>query len=219
MRILRAIGLSAALLGGCAPATVQLARTNGQGNFQFGIEPGVIGAAGGGSTAFVPSFNVAGRYGVSDQFDVGARLGTSLYELQFKYMFTDPAATDTMAIAVAPSTTLFAAGVEGVNGFYWNTRVPLLLGLPVGDGSEFTFGPSGNLVVGGGGGAGAVGLLVGGQVGFAAKVADNFRLVPQLDLSYPVIAAAAAAGESSVGVGGNGLLFGFQLGLLLGGPE
>jgi len=215
----------ALLAAACAPATVQTARTNGQGNFQFGIEPGAIVGVGGGGSAAGPAVNFAGRYGVTDRIDVGGRLGTSLYEIQVKAMLSDPAATDSMAISIAPSTMIFAIGAGGASAFIADTRVPLLFGLPTGGGSEFTFGPSlrPTFVGGGGGGASAGGLLLsaGGQVGYAARLADNFRLVPQLDVSVPVLGAAAASGgdasASGVDAGIGGALVGIQLGLLFGG--
>lgn len=215
----------ALLAAACAPATVQTARTNGQGNFQFGIEPGAAVGVGGGASVGLPSVNFAGRYGVTDRIDVGGRLGTSAYEIQLKAMLTDPAATDSMAIAIAPSTTVIGFGGGGASVFYWDTRVPLLLGLPTGGGSEFTFGPMlrPTLVGGGGGGASAGGLLLsaGGQVGYAARLADNFRLVPQIDVSVPVVGAATASGggtsAGSVDAGIGGGFIGIQLGLLFGG--
>lgn len=222
MRNVMMIGSLALMAAACAPATVQTARTNGQGNFQFGIEPGVVGAVTGGGSAFGPAVNFAGRYGVSDRVDVGGRLGTGVYEVQVKAMVSDPAAADDMAISVAPSTTLFAGSVGGVGGLYLREHVPVLFGLPTGGGSEFTFGPSATLnMVGGGGGGGSASatvLSLGGQVGYAARLGDNFRLVPQFDLSVPVAALAGATGAGTDGGVGVGVgVVGFQLGLLFGG--
>jgi hypothetical protein len=219
IRISLLVALAAAFAGACAPATVQLARTNGQGNFQLGLEPGLLAGAAPETLEVIPSFNVAGRYGVSDRVDLGARIGTGTYELQLKHLFTDPAATDAIAIALAPSTTVLWSGPDRLNGALWNTRVPLLFGLPVGGGSELTFGPSAMLTVLGGDGSGGVGLSAGGQVGFAVRVADRFRIVPQIDLMAPVVGASVASGESSLNPGGGALLFGAQLGFLVGGPR
>jgi hypothetical protein len=211
----------ALMAAACAPATVQTARTNGQGNFQFAVEPGVLGAAAAGGSAVGPSLNLAGRYGVSDRVDVGGRLGTSLYEVQVKAMLSDPSATDSMAVSIAPSTTMIAGGIGGVGAFYLREHVPVLFGLPTGGGSEFTFGPSAtiNFVGAGAGGNAAGGLILGlgGQVGYAARLGDKFRLVPQFDLSVPVVGAAAGGGEGGVGAGVGGAIFGLQLGLLFGG--
>lgn len=206
----------------CAPATVQMARTNGEGVFQMGIEPGVAGAAGGGSVGVVPSFNLAARYGVSDRFDVGGRVGTSVYELQFKYMFSDPAATDRVATSIAPSTMIFVFGGEGGGAMFWNSRAPVLFGVPVGRG-ELTFGPGANLLmsaagVDGAGGAVAV-LSLTGQVGVAARVSNGFRIMPQIDFGIPVVGAAAASGGGGAAATIQGAFFGIQLGFLLAGPN
>src|SRR5262245_47544450 len=117
-------------VSGCAAATLQTARTNGKGAFQAGIEPGVWVVTGAGAAIWVPSLNVSGRYGVSDRVDIGARVGTTLYEFQTKFALTDPAALDSIAFALAPSTTVFGFGGGGSAGigsvFYWDTHVPFL---------------------------------------------------------------------------------------------
>lgn len=206
-----------AWLIGCAPATVQMARTSGKGTFELGLEPGVQASYVEEELTAVPTANLAARYGVSDKLDLGARVGTGLYELQLKYMFTDPAATDEMAISIAPAGTLLAGGLPGVGGLYWSGRLPVLFGIPMGDGSELTFGPVGSalLLTAGAGSSRALALVgtVGGQVGYAARVADNLWLVPQLDFGVPVLAAAGARGNATAEVSA-GYAVGFQLGLL-----
>jgi hypothetical protein len=211
------LGLAAWAVGGCAPATVQLARTNGAGNVQVGLEPGLFGAAADdGDVGALPSFNVAARVGVSDRVDVGGRLGTSLYELQLKVMLTDPDDLDGVAASIAPATVVFPIGVDGESVVFWNTRVPVLIGVPVGR-SELTLGPTGSVLVITASGGAASALSLGGQVGFAARAGERFWLVPQVDFGVPVLGAASAGEGASVGIGASGVVFGGQLGLLFGG--
>ena len=205
----------------CTTGSAQTARTNGQGNFQFGVEPGVVGIGSGAGFGVLPSFNIAGRYGISDAVDIGARIGTVGYEVQAKVMFTDPAAQDSLAMSIAPQVTAIGAGGSGGGAFFFRSVVPLLFGLPVGD-SEFTFGPrvSPWLITGGGGGSSASGLVlfVGGEAGFAARVGDKFWLMPHFTLDYPVVGIVGATGSGGAVSGlGGGAFFGGGLALLFGG--
>gem|GEM_PF-4821961 len=50
-----------------------------------------------------PSFNLAGRYGVTEAIDLGARIGTSTYEPQSKFMLTKP-------FPSSPNETAIGAG-------------------------------------------------------------------------------------------------------------
>lgn len=208
------------MLTGCATGSVQTARTNGQGNFQFGVEPGVVGFAGGGGVGFVPSFNIAGRYGVSDRVDIGARIGSIGYEIQTKFAFTDPSDLEALAVALAPSFTAIGFGGTGGGFFLLASRIPLLFGIPVGD-SELTVGPriSPAFFAGGAGGtnAGGFALSAGGEVGFAARLGDTFWLLPHAKVDVPVVAAAAGGGESGAVGGFGGVTFGAGVGLLFGG--
>lgn len=206
---------------GCATGSVQTARTNGAGNFQFAVEPGIIGIGSTVGTVIVPSFNIAGRYGVTDSVDIGARIGSVSYEIQAKIMFTDPNDYEGMAISIAPQVTAIGAGAGGTSFFLVRTAIPLLFGLSMGD-SELVFGPriSPWFFGGGGGGAGSAGglaLFVGGEIGYALRVGDKFWILPHVSFDYPVLAVVAAGGSSASGSLGEGLLFGAGVGLLFGG--
>lgn len=215
---------------GCATSSVQTARTNGEGNFQFGVEPGVIGAlaTGGGATAggVFPAFNIAGRYGISDSVDIGARIGSVGYEIQTKFMFTDPADLSSTAISLAPAFTAigYGGGGAGVGGgvFFAVARVPLLVGIPVGD-SEFVVAPrvSPAFFAGGAGGESAGGffLSAGGSAGFAARLGDKFWLMPEAGIDVPVVAGAVTSGGSGAGAGFGGFIFNATVGLLFGGRD
>lgn len=208
---------------GCA-GTMQTARTNGEGNFQFGVEPGAAIAVGEGGAGGLPSFNLAGRYGVSETIDIGARIGTISYEIQSKFMLTDPADQTSLAMSLAPSVTAIGFGTGDAGAFLLSADIPFLVGIPVGD-SELTIAPkiSPAFVTGGGGDANVSGLILsgGGSVGFAARVGDKFWILPEISVKVPFFGAASAssgdtsASESTTGVGGAILNIG--VGLLFGG--
>ena len=209
----------AALLGGCAAHTsVTTAHTVGQGNFQGAIEPGVGSVSG----LTAPTFNAAFRYGVSEKVDLGARLGSTAYEVTGKYMFTD---TEGTVVSIAPAATLFALGGGGAVGGFFTASTPVLIGIPVGE-SQFIVGP--NWVIfsafGGGGGtsAGALTMGPGAHLAYSAKLGDKFRLHPELSLKLPGVInfASAGAGGSSVSGGATSAgipVVGFTLGMLFGG--
>lgn len=191
-----------AISSGCATSAFQTARTNGAGNFQFGVEPGIVGVSGGGIGLFAPSFNIAGRYGISDSIDIGARIGSLGYEVQTKFALNDHSALDSLALALAPSFTAIGFGGGGAGFFLLTARIPFLIGIPVGD-SEFTLGPrlSPAFIAGGAGGdsAGGFGLSAGLSVGFAARVGDKFWIMPEGSIDTPLFGAVAAGGDSASG--------------------
>jgi len=208
-----ALGLSGCLTTG----VVQTAETTGEGNFQFAIEPGVVGFAGGGDGLFGPSVNLSGRYGVSDRVDIGGRIGTTLIEGQVKVMLTEPD-PDAVQVALAPHLGGLALGSDGeVAGLFW-TKVPLLVDIPVGS-SDLVLGP-GIRILGAGIGGDFAGLMaLSTSVGFAGRVGKRARLMPELGLEVPVFGAAGIDGASAVGFGAGGVTYTFQLGILLGGRD
>lgn len=214
--------LAALTLTGClASGVVQTAETAGKDSFQFAFEPGVFGATGGGAVSALPSINVSARYGVSDRFDIGGRFGTKLIEVQGKYMFTEPSPDD-VQVAIAPHVGGLAIGGGGARaGIAW-VKVPLLVDIPVGQ-SDVVLGPSTQVatVFGGddSGSGGAAILFVGTSVGYAARVGERSRILPEFAIEYPVVGGGSVNGEGAVGSIGGGALFSFQVGILLGGRE
>lgn len=215
-----------ATLTGCPMiGSVETAQTNGEGNFQFAVEPNVWGSAGEGGTIFLPGFNIAGRYGVSDRVDIGARIGSTLGEITAKVMFTDPEA-DGVRFALAPAVSGIAAGGGGAAAGFFNFKVPLLIGIPVGEYSEFTLGPRLHdmIILGGGGGDSAVlnVVFVGTSVGIAAALSPKVRILPELAVEYPIIASAgtsSGSGGTGFGFGAGVAVWSFNVGFLFGGRD
>ncbi len=225
MNIFRVALLSFFLVAsiGCA-GTMQTARTNGTGNFQFGVEPGatILSSSEGSITA--PSFNLAGRYGITDTIDLGARIGTALYEIQSKFMLTDPNDQSGIAMSIAPSFTAIGAGTGDGGSFYLGTKIPFLIGIPVGD-SELTIAPrlSPSFITAGSGDSDVTGFILsgGGSVGFAARLGDTFWILPEISVEIPFVGGATASSgdssssEASAGFGGS--IINIGVGLLFGG--
>lgn len=218
LSLLPLVGLSACLTSG----VVQTAETVGKDNFQFAIEPGVVGVNdSSGDGIWYPSVNIAGRYGISDRFDLGGRIGSTLIEVQGKYMFTEPA-DDEIQISIAPHIGGLAVGSGGAGaGIFW-VKSPILIDIPVGS-SDLVIGPGPRLVGVAGGGGGESGIAtvfgIGSSIGFAGRVGPRARIMPEFGFDVPIAAAAAASGEggSVGGLASSGFTWTFQVGILLGG--
>lgn len=219
MRILAALFAS-----GCATiGTVQTAGTLGDGDVQVAMEPALWGHTG---TApfLVPHVNLAVRYGVGERFDVGARFGSSGFEITTKGQVTDPA-RDGPIVSFAPSFGgASVGGGESRLGVVF-LQMPVLLGIPVGAGHELVLAPKVHdwyLFAGALGAEADANLLsVGGSVGFAARAGPRFRILPELAVVVPVygnLGGAALGFEEQVGgpVAGSGVMVQATVGLLIG---
>jgi hypothetical protein len=212
------------VLPGCGVHSgVTTAHTVGKGAFQGAIEPGAVIAAGGGASGAAPTLNFAFRYGVSDKVDFGVRLGTTTYELFTKVMLTEPDPSAVVA-SVAPHATVWALAIGGAGFGFFDLKVPVLIGVPVGE-SQLVLAPKarvfGALAGGSGASAQATLLMLGGGVGFSGKVGEKFRIHPEVTADIPVaaIAGASAGGTGTAGaaVTTGGVLVGVNLGFLIGG--
>jgi hypothetical protein len=220
------VALVTAVVGtGCVSTShVQTADTLGQGKFQFAMEPGVGGTAvfsdAGGASVYYPHVDLALRYGVTDTVDLGVRFGSSLVELQSKILLTSTQDTS-KAISIAPSVMgfFFGSGDSSVN--YVNLAVPVLIGFKTAGGSEFVLGPRivGTNISGGGGGGDAsfTVLSLGASVGYALRVSEGFRLLPEVAVAVPVVGAVdSSSTDSEVLSGFGGGFLQFKLGFLFG---
>jgi len=210
---------------GCATiGTYETANTLGQGKLQFAIEPAYESFAGSGTTVSVPRIDFAGRYGVSDSVDIGARAGTSFIEFLTKFQLTDHA-QKSVVLSLAPRVGGLVAGGEGSTGGLINVTLPFLIGIGVGEGSQLIIGPKLlNILVfsSSGGDSGTADILLAGTtLGYSAKLGDNFRLLPEFGIVFPIVGSArASSGGSSVSstdLIGGGVIFQIGVGFLFGG--
>lgn len=208
-----------ALATACLTTPVTQVETLGKGNAQFSLEPSLFTVAAdssaGGGAVLLPAVNLAGAFGVTDRFDLGARVGGSLYELHAKLQLTPDGAT--IPVSIAPYGTFAAIGVGGAGAGYANLKVPVLLGFPIGESSQLVVGPSLAVLSAGAsdsgtGTAGAV-FSAGMALGLHAQVNDSFALHPEVGVNVPF----AFTTEAGSGSGDYGLLsFAFTLGLQFG---
>jgi hypothetical protein len=214
------------LLSGCASlSNLQTADTLGRGNFQVGVEPGVLSAGsygvplGNGNPAWLPHVDVAARFGVSEGVDLGLRAGLSFLELQGKFLFTRPGDRH-LAVSFAPTAggLLINTSTSSIGGVL-NVALPVLIGIKTAGGSELVIGPRlQNLVLLPSAGSAVYGVGAGLSLGFAVRFTDNFALLPEVSAVLPVYGAAAFASQfQSSSLTGSGLFFlQFKLGVLVG---
>ncbi len=218
------LGAVAVVATGCWNSTMQRAETLGQGNFEIAIEPGVVGVAGtsvddvGVGGGFLPSFNLAARFGVSDRVDLGARLGSGFAEFQMKFMLTDPSA-DTK-ISLAPYVTPAVFGGGGAAAGFLRAKVPLLIGFAAGANNQVVLGPSigtwAFLAGGGGAAAGGAAIYPGMSIGYSAQVGDSVRLHPEIGVDIPLVGVGGGGGFVDGAVGFGGVLYTVALGVQFG---
>jgi hypothetical protein len=216
---MRKLILAGMLLPSCTAINqYQKAETLGEGNYEFAVEPTVWGAGGGNTNGFFTvAPNITYRYGTSDRFDIGGRIGASGIELLTKWQLSDG---DTK-ISIAPSFGGFAAGGSGASVGFVQVGVPVLFGVPMGDSGELVLGPREQtyLVFGSGGGTAASGtaILLGGTVGYSAQASDRLRVHPEFGFLFPVVASASAGGTSaSTASFGGGFIWNLGVGLAFG---
>ncbi|MEO0606174.1 MAG: hypothetical protein AAF211_32395 [Myxococcota bacterium] len=203
--------------------TMHRAQTLGQGNVEVSLEPGVSGLGLGGGDAevpvesvVVPTFWVSARYGVTDRFDIGGRIGSGFVEIHTNIMLTNPEAD--LRVSLAPYGTPLFFGLGSVGGGALFLNVPVLIGIPIGD-SELTLGPGVRTSTFFAAGAGGTIVEPSGSIGISAQLGDNFRLHPEFGIAYGAfgIGSAGEGAETISAVGAS--RFSFALGFQFGSPN
>lgn len=195
---------------GCASfSSVQTADTLGRGRIQGAVEPGLWGAVTPRGPDLVPHVDAAVRVGVADRVDLGVRAGSSFFELQGKFLLTDPQ-HPALAVSLAPSL----GGIIARSGIV-NLGLPVLVGFKLGAGHQFVLGPRGQAFFVYDGARWLTVLGVGTSVGFMWRIADAFGLMPEVAAVVPVFGGSAASLVFS-GLNAAGLFVQFKLGFLFG---
>ncbi|HEY1957512.1 MAG TPA: hypothetical protein VGH28_17960 [Polyangiaceae bacterium] len=221
-------------LTGCASfSTFGLARTMNKGGIQGWVAPGGGGAVATatGATGGVgyPMLEGGVRYGVTDNVELGAKLGFDGFTLQGKFgLVRSPSMDHGVNLSVAPQVGFIGFGASASGGGSSSStfvgvltaQLPILFGIDFG-GHELVFGPRvvDQVLFGdvgtssGGGGSGTANLLyVGGSIGFAIRVSPYVRIMPEVAVGVPVYESIADVGSSALGglvfQGGIGFLFG-----------
>ncbi len=220
--------LSASLIAGCATlGTIQTAETLGKDNSQYALESSTWGGIGQKNSPFnsssfaVPNTNFSARYGVTDGFDLGARIGSSGLEITTKFQLTDPKQKAATVFSIAPSVGGLVVSTDGAAGSVYG-QLPLLIGFRIGEGSELILGPKIHdwvVFYSSSNSSDAHNLFsVGSSIGLALRLGKTFRLLPEISVLYPLSGSLfGLAGASGRVAGGAGVLYQGTLGFLFGG--
>lgn len=196
-------------LTGCPSySTTGLARPLRKGSMQTVVVPEAQGVASGLTLAW-PQTEFGLRYGVTDSFELGFKAWLFGLALEGKFgLLESPTMDSGVDLSLYPSLSYMGIGGAGL----LTISVPLLIGINVG-GNQLVLAPK---LVDHLGIAGGVANLVnvGVSVGYAIKLGDELRIMPELTAMYPL---AYQAG-SSVGVGGfPGAIVQLGVGFMFGG--
>jgi hypothetical protein len=226
-------------LSGCPSFTnLKTARGLDQGEFQFTAAPGVFVAAlpaaaaspGESTTIPLPQLDLAARYGIVDGFDLGLKVWLGGVEIDS----TISLLRGGFDLALAPGIGFFGIGASNGNDsgsiFEVPIYIPLLAGINVGYGHQFVFGVEAipNIVFASASSSDSNGtstasgteveLFLGGTVGFSFKLGASFRIMPEVNVFVPLVAAAVSNGSGASQIGYSGtVIFQGALGFSFGG--
>jgi hypothetical protein len=211
------------LLAGCPSfSTMGTARTLPRGKGQFFVAPGGMvlqdfqqDSAGQDQSFGLPSVEFGGRYGVTDDVEVGAKVWLLGAEIDTKFaLLRSPSADAGLDVSLAPAISLYPFSAGDQNVTYAWVHLPLLVGVNLG-GSQLVVGPrvSGMFLTGSGDDVSA--LWLGGSLGYAWKLADGFRILPEVSVAYP--AHVSFGTSSTTSLEPKGALIQGSVGLLFGG--
>jgi hypothetical protein len=217
--------LGVIVLAGCPSfTTMGTARTIEKGKGQFYVAVGGVSladfeqdASGESLSVGLPSFELGGRYGVADGVEVGGKIFPIGAELNAKIALVRPETPSGLNLSVGPAASVypFTTGDETVT-LAW-LHLPLLVGLNVG-GSELVIAPRISDLIVTGGGDSINTVFAGGSLGFAWKVSDGFRILPEISFATPIFYAVEAGSASgSDTINPQGAIVQANIGFLLGG--
>lgn len=199
--------LALALFGCPSFSTMGTARTIGRGKTQLLVAAEGMGSATHSGVGVLPQLELAGRYGFTDDVELGLKAWYLGAALDAKVQLIRSANPESgLDVAFDPTIGWGAPNKLTV-------AVPLLLGFNFRGGHQLVLGP--RLVDQlwfdpAQPAARAVNaLLAGMSVGFAWKISERVRLMPELSVLYPIAAAPGVSTYAGTGVayqGGFGIL-------------
>jgi hypothetical protein len=213
-----------ALLTGCPSfSTMGTARTLPKGKSQFFLAPGGMvlrdfqrNSSGTFDSFGLPTVEFGGRFGVTDDAEVGGKLWLTGAEIDTKFALARAESPEAgLDLALAPAVSVYPFTVGDTSATYAWVHLPLLIGFNTGGGSQLVLGPRMSGMIIGGAGERITAIWLGGSVGWAIKLGDGFRLLPEVSIAYP--ATVWSGGSSTTSLDPKGAMIQGSLGFLFGG--
>ncbi len=189
--VLKRAGLLLVLCGCANVGALQRPNTVGAGKGELALEVSEQALFNRDTVQAYPMAGVAGRYGVTDQLDLGGRVGPSGFELQAKVMLD--AHDSPYPLSLAPSAGMTVLDTGGVALRFYNFALPVLLGVPLPRGHQLVLSPrlaDALSDISAGSAHGLINVLsVGLSVGVALHVWQLW-LIPELGVQAPLLSSA-----------------------------
>jgi hypothetical protein len=223
-KVLPLLPVLALLLAGCPSfSTMGTARTLPKGKGQFFIAPGATVLQdfqrrddGSYESFGLPSIEFGGRYGVTDRVELGGKVWMIGMEIDSKFALVRSDSPDAgVDVALAPAVSVYPFRSGDTDATYAYLHLPLLVGINAG-GSQLVLGPRVSDLIIRGGGEDLNVVLLGGSLGYAWKLGEGFRLLPEVSMTYPVHVSQGGT-SSSLSLEPKGAMFQASLGFLFGG--
>lgn len=192
--------------GGCTFSSLTSARTIDPGEAQFGVAGQGLRINKAGNPLTTPSVEIAGRYGVTPNVEVGMRAFIPGVFADAKVQLKRSATPDSgIDIAVDPAVGYLripdSNAAEEATLHIVSLSLPVLIGFNVGRGNSVVLAP--RIVEEMWLGESTVNRVsVGTALGFIWKVTDSVRIMPEVSVGAQVFASLSEAGKD-VGLGGN----------------
>jgi len=212
------------LAAGCASFTaLGPARTIDEGEAQFYLAGELMRVKRGGQPLSSPQVEIGGRYGLTENVELGARIWLPNVAADVKVqLLRSPTPDWGLDLALDPSLG-YLGGFSGSTEDYTDTLHVITLALPLLAGWNLGHGLQAlgsvrvvDQVWTGDGDAATTANLVflGGSLGLVWKITDGVRIVPEVAFASPMVQSLADFGTH---VGPGGTVLQVALGLLLGG--
>jgi len=195
------------LLPACpSTSTLKSARTLDEGKLRFAIAPEFQSFSLGGTPLRKPQVEMAARYGLTDNIEIGAKLWLPGLEADVKYaLLRSPDGNSGWDLSIDPGLG-YVGGIsgtatgEGSELHVWTFYLPLLIGYNIGGGHQIVLGPK--LIdqiwlTADDDGATINILYAGSSLGFVWKALDGVRLIPEISFGIPVLRTLSGVGTDA----------------------
>jgi len=201
------LSFSVSMLYACpSTSTLKSARTLDEGKLRFAVAPEFSVFSLGGEPLKKPQIEMAARYGLTDDIEIGAKLWLPGLQADVKYaLMRSEDGNSGWDLSLNPGIG-YVGGISGtatgsgselhVLTFY----MPFLAGYNIGDGHQVVLGPKliNQIWMTADESGEVINLLyAGSSIGFVWKASDGIRLIPEVSFGIPVLRTLTGVGTDA----------------------